>query len=62
MNYDCSVVVNGCVHWPLSYYENIGTNHSIYKFGIIAFDLNTEIFKLIKSPQPHVEGHYEQSI
>lgn len=49
--------MNGFIHW-MWYYFLVG--HGI-KFGIVAFDLNIEVFKLIKPPE-HIQANYVQSI
>ncbi|PON58295.1 F-box domain containing protein [Trema orientale] len=54
--YKTSVIVNGRIHWMSIF----GGNDQGQSFGIIAFDLNTEVFSLINSPQqvkgPTVKG------
>ncbi|POO02584.1 Quinoprotein alcohol dehydrogenase-like [Trema orientale] len=62
LNYDCSVVVNGSIHWTLYYHDqdNYGGGRN-FKFGVVAFSLTTEEFKLIKAPQ-HIKAKSVQSI
>lgn len=50
VNSDCSVVVNGHVHWCLCHGESL-------PFEFVAFDLNTEVFKLIKAPNERIESN-----
>ena len=46
--------MNGSIHWKLHYLEpvaevEVGGVHSRDRFGVVAFDLNTQVFKLINA-------------
>ncbi|XP_060967899.1 F-box/kelch-repeat protein At3g23880-like [Cannabis sativa] len=45
---DCSMVVNGCIHWIICFGNT--TCYGKSSLGIIAFDTSKEKFNLIKSP------------
>ncbi|PON83698.1 F-box associated domain, type [Trema orientale] len=45
----CSLVLNGCVHWMLHFGSWRRWPRDLFT-GIVAFDLNTEEFRLIETP------------
>ena len=55
--FGCSLVLNDSIHWLLCYCLKDGTR----SFGIVAFDLRTELFKLINSPKGDVRKICELS-
>ncbi|PON58297.1 Galactose oxidase [Trema orientale] len=59
-NYKTSVLVNGRIHWMFTF-GGSPINDQDLSFGIVAFDLNTEVFSLINSPQ-HIKGANVKSI
>ncbi|PON58783.1 F-box domain containing protein [Trema orientale] len=50
----CSFVLNGFIHW-LVYYGREIEETVLESLGIVAFDMSTEVFKLINSP-PSLRG------